>query len=104
MIPPFAVSATWEADSPAASASFARLADALSSAWPRQFDITATYASGATETRRVLLNAPARGTCSGALVSGPRMADGAWSPPVAMRHAAEIDGKPATVEIRRAGR
>ena len=104
MIPPFAVSATWEADSPAASASCARLADALSSAWPRQFDITATYASGATETRRVLLDAPTGGAYPGVMVSGPRMADGAWSPPVALRHAAEIDGKPATVEIRRAER
>ena len=102
MIPPF-ISATVPLE-PADTSLYARFVEALRPAWPRQVDIKATFADGSTVVARALLDAPAGGTYAGALVSGPRMADGAWSPPVAMRHAAEIDGKPATVEIRRAER
>lgn len=87
-----------------APADTASLAEALAPKWPRQFDITATFADGSREIRRVLLDAPDGASYAGALVSGPRMADGAWSPPETYRHEAEIDGKPATVEIRRAER
>lgn len=50
--------------------------------WPRQFDARMTFADGSTETIRVLLDKPAPGAMRfpGALVSGPRMRDGAWSP------------------------
>lgn len=49
---------------------------------PRQYDITATFGDGAQETRRAILEArEGDATCyDGTLVSGPRMADGAWSP------------------------
>lgn len=89
---------------PADASLYARFVEALRPAWPRQVDIKATFADGSTVVARALLDAPTGGTHGGVMVSGPRMADGAWSPPVAMRHAAEIDGKPATVEIRRAER
>lgn len=62
-------------------ATFAALAPAPRP-WPRQFDIKATFSDGSAETIRILLDKPAPGAMrfQGAIVSGPRMHDGAWSP------------------------
>ena len=97
--PPITIEAQLE---PADADALARFAEALRPAWPRQVDITATYADGSTVVARALLDAPTGGTYGGVMVSGPRMADGAWSPPEVTRHEAELDGLPVTVEIRRA--
>ena len=61
---------------PADAALYARFAEALRPAWPRQVDIKATFADGSTVVARALLDAPTGGTHGGVMVSGPRMADG----------------------------